>query len=121
MLDGDVAAFFSSAFGSFYLDALLYPPASFSDDGTGGGDDSPFGTAIPVKAQVDVATDAMRRSEGYVDTDVRILVLAHGLDPITTDYEVAVRGKRWSIANVGRDPAIAYYDLHGRLSGDAED
>ena len=29
--------------------------------------------------------------------------------------EIEVGGNRWSIANVSRDPALTYYDLHGRL------
>lgn len=113
LLDGDVAAFFSETFSGLYLDATLHR-ATLTDDGSGGG--AVTWTDEPVKAQLDAATQAMRDAPGYVDTDMRILVLAHGVAEINADSQITVAGKRWSIANVGRDPALAYYDLHGRLA-----
>jgi hypothetical protein len=114
MLDGAVAAVFSAAFSGFYLDATLHR-ATFTDDGMGGGS-ATFGEEA-VKAQLDATTQAQRAAEGYTDTDQRILVLASGVDEITTDDEITVNDKRWAIASVSRDPAGAYYDLRGRLSG----
>lgn len=112
LLDGGVAAAFGSMFAGFYLDASLHR-ASITDDGAGGGSVG-FADAQPVKAQLDQATQAMRDSPGYVDTDQRILVLAYGIDAITTDDEITVDGLRWSIASVTQDPAGACYELRGR-------
>lgn len=114
LLEGDVASFFSSAFGGFYLDALLYRPNAFNDDGKGGGSGGGFATPETVKAQLDQTTDAMRAAEGFVETDQRIIVLAHGIAAITTDCEIEVGGTRWMIATVSQDPAKAYYELRGR-------
>lgn len=114
LLDGGLASVFSSVLGSIYLDAQLYRPMAADDDGAGGGDGGGFAPAEPVKAQIDVATQAMREAPGYVDTDVRILILASGVLKPDTDCEIEVGGDRWSIANVGQDPAQSYWDVHGR-------
>lgn len=114
LLEGDLAGVFSAAFSGLYVEATLYRPSAFADDGKGGGTSSGFGPGEPVKAQLDSATQAMRASEGFVETDQRILVLAHGVAPIDTDCEISVKGQRWAIASVTQDPAGAYYDLHGR-------
>jgi hypothetical protein len=114
LLDGQARAFFAQAFGGIFLDATLYR-ATLSDDGAGGGTAS-F-AAESVKAQLDETTQAMRAAEGYTDTDQRILVLAEGVDPITTDDEITVGGIRWAIASVSQDPCGAYFELRGRRSG----
>jgi hypothetical protein len=114
LLDGDVAEFFSSAFSGFYLDATLHRPA-FTDDGAGGGSTTWADEAV--KVQPEATTQAMRDSPGYVDTDRRFLMLAHGVAEPTTDCELTLAGQRWAIANWSRDPAGAYYDLHGRKAG----
>lgn len=111
LLDGDLAAAFHGVFSSVYLDATLH--RSTLTLNTAGGGSQSF-VDEPVKAQLSRTTQSMRDRAGYVDTDQRILVLAHGVDEIDPDCEITVRGKRWSIANVGTDPALAYYDLHGR-------
>jgi len=119
LLDGGVAAAFSSAFSSFYLDGELYRPVAFADDGKGGGSGGGFGAPEAVKVQVDAATQAMRSADNYVETDQRILVLALGVDPIDTDCEIVAGGTRWGIASVARDPAGAYYELRGQRKADA--
>lgn len=114
LLDGGLASVFASAFSGFYLDASLHR-ATMTPDGKGGGT---TGWAAPeaVKAQLDSTTQAMQGADGYVDSDQRILVLASGLAPITTDDEITVDGNRWAIESVSRDPAGAYFDLRGRKS-----
>lgn len=111
LLDGEIEAIFAQAFGPIYLDATLHRQ-KVNYDGAGGG--VVGWTDEPVKGQLDVATWAMQRAEGYVDGDQRILVLKHGVDPITTDDEITIRDIRWQIASVSIDPALSYYDLHGR-------
>lgn len=112
LLEGNLAAVFASAFGGVFVDATLYRWSTV-DDGKGGGT-SGFDLGTPVKAQLDQATQAQIQGDGYVDTDQRILVLASGVAPISTDDEIVVGGTRWMIASVGRDPAGSYYDLRGR-------
>lgn len=111
LLDGGVAAAFSGAFSSFYLDATVHRP-TITEDGEGGG--SIHYADEPVKAQLDAATEAMRSSDGYTDKDVRILVLAHGLAEIDSDCQITLKGVRYSIANPSQDPAGAYWELRGR-------
>jgi hypothetical protein len=121
LLDGGIASTFASAFGSMFLTAKLYRPNAFTDDGMGGGSGSGFDSGTLIRAQLDEASQAMMAADGYAETDQRILVLASGVDPITTDCEIElpVGGTRWSIASVTQDPARAYYDLRGRKKSGA--
>lgn len=114
LLDGDLAATFGAAFSGIYLDATLHR-ATITFNGSGGG--SASYADEPVKAQLTSTTEAMRSSENYVDSDQRILVLAYNIDPITSEDEITVKGRRWSIADVNQDPAAARYEMRGRLSG----
>lgn len=113
LLDGGLASVFAGAFSSFYLDAELHR-AVIAPDGKGGGTVD-FVDPEPVKAQLDKTIE--RTVDGNVDTFQRILVLAHGLAPISTDDEITVKGTRWAIALIDTDPAGAYFDLAGRKSG----
>lgn len=113
-LDGGVAEAFAGIFGGFYLDASLYRPATFTDDGAGGGADPADPAPEAVKVQIDTATEAMRASDGFADGDVRILMLAHGVTAPNTDCEVEARGVRYSIQSVSNDPCISYYEMRGR-------
>lgn len=117
LLDGGLATAFSAAFAPIFLDGTLYRWSTVSD-GKGGGSSS-FDGGTAVKAQLDQTTEAMQSADGYVDTDQRILVLASGVAPISTDDEIAVAGTRWMIASAARDPAGAYYDLRGRRKASA--
>lgn len=112
LLDGGLASLFSTALSGLYLDATLHR-ATLTDNGKGGGSAS-FADQL-VKAQLDRTIE--RKVDGVVDTYQRILVLASGLALITSDDEITVGDVRWSIADVSRDPAGAYFDLAGRKSG----
>lgn len=107
-------------FGGFYLDAELYRPATFSDDGAGGGEDGEFGDPEDVKVQPEATSQAMRDTPGYIETDRRFLMLAHGHAEPDTDCELEFEDQRWSVVNWSRDPCGAYYDLHTRRRGAAE-
>jgi hypothetical protein len=114
LLDGGIAATFAAVFGAVYLDGSLYRPSAWADDGQGGGTDNGFATPEAVKVQIDQATQAMRAAEGYVDGDVRILMLAHSVAAPDTDCEVAAGGARYMVQSVATDPAGSYYELRAR-------
>jgi hypothetical protein len=113
LLDGRLAATFAGVFNAFYLDGSLYR-SGYADDGMGGGSGSGFGPAEAVKVQLDSASQQMLQADGYVEGDVRILMLAHGVLPPDTDCEIACGGGRYMIESVGTDPAGSYYELRGR-------
>jgi hypothetical protein len=119
-LDGGGAALFASVLASVYLDASLYrPTGAGGDNGAGGGDDPALGAAEPVKVQMEAATDAMREAEGYQSTDVRFLMLAHGVTRPDSNCQLGLNGIRYGIRTpVGRDPAGAYWDIHARVIGE---
>jgi hypothetical protein len=119
LLEGQIAAVFSQAFSGIYLDGLLYRPDPFADDGAGGGANGGFGTPQPVKYQPEETSQDMRSTEGYVDTDQRFFLLAHGISEPNTDCELAAGGKRWSIYACQRDPGSTYYDLFTHFLRDA--
>jgi hypothetical protein len=114
LLDGGMAAAFAGVFSAVYLDGQLYRAIEFTDDGKGGGSGDGFSPAEAVKVQIDQANQAMRGAEGYVEGDVRILMLAHGVASPDTDCEVGAGGARYMIESVGTDPAGSYYELRGR-------
>jgi hypothetical protein len=113
-LDGGGAALMASVFGGIYLDATLHRPTT-TDNGKGGGSVNPDDVGTPVKVQMESATEAMRQAEGYTVRDVRFLMLALGVDHPDTDCQITFNGVRHAIVGpVGRDPAGAYWDIHGR-------
>jgi hypothetical protein len=120
LLDGGGAALMASVLGSTYLDASLYrPTGAGGDNGKGGGDDPTMGDPESVKIQFEAATDAMREATGYESTDLRILMLAHGVDKPTSDCQLEHGTTRYGIRTpVGRDPAGCYWDIHARVIGE---
>lgn len=115
LLDGGGAALMHAVFSGIYLDADLYRPTIFTDDGAGGGDDPAVGDPEAVKIQLEAATEAMRAAEGFTQLDVRILMLAHGVERPDTNCTIDYEGAHYAIIGpVGRDPAGAYWDIHGR-------
>lgn len=114
LLDGQLAAAFAGPFGALYLDGQLFRALDFVGDGMGGGTGDGFAPAQAVKVQIDQATQAMRSADGYVEGDVRILMLAHGVVTPDTDAEVGAGGVRYMIESVGTYPAGSYFELRGR-------
>lgn len=114
-----IAGSISAAFGGPYHPAkLLYAGTPIKD--AGGSIISP-GTASEVdcRAQVDVATEAMRSSEGFMAEDVRLLIL----DPITLDRTPKLSilagpfaGKVYSLISVKRDPLGFGWECQGRIT-----
>ena len=112
----NIATGFSTAFGAPFASAVVHSSgAPILDDGGSivtPGDAS----ARSCVAQIDTATDAMRTTDGFVEGDVRILVLADGITgTITTDDRIEIEDAgMWSIQSVSRDPAGIGFELRGR-------
>lgn len=119
VMDGGMATLFANVFSAIYLDGTLYRPGAFADDGKGGGSSAAFDSGSPVKVQIDAATFAMQQADGFVEGDVRILMLAHGITAPDTDCELGAGGSRWQIESVATDPAGTYYELRGRRKSGA--
>lgn len=116
----NLATGFSEAFGGPFIDATAsWPGTPVYDDG---GSIVTPGTPVdlPCKVQFDTATTAMRQTEGFQQTDVRILVLGASITaPISTEASIVVaegpRAGTWSLLSVERDPAGIGYECQGRL------
>jgi hypothetical protein len=119
LLDGGLAGVFAAAFSSIYLPGYVHVPEDPVYDEGGSKVPGTGSMPYPCRLQVDSVTQRMRQAEGYADKDVRILILASGLEAdVTTDCEVEVRAGmhqgRYMIASVDRDPAGASFDCRGR-------
>ena len=72
-----------------------------------------------VTVQFDSTTQAMRAAEGFLETDVRILVLANDLPrPMDTRAKVIVADGRhagtWEVLSAQSDPVGIGWDCRGR-------
>ncbi|MES2783599.1 MAG: hypothetical protein V4657_12455 [Pseudomonadota bacterium] len=109
----------SAMYGGPYYDALVHSPGEAVYDDGGSIITPGDATVRTCQAQVDSVTQDMRREEGFVDGDVRILVLATTLSgAITTDDQIEILGGanvgRFMVQSVSRDPFGVYYELRGR-------
>ena len=116
-----IATGFSSAFGGPFVSARLHHAGSPVIDDGGSIVTPGTATARTCTAQVDVATDAMRLQDGFVEGDVRIIVLSDGLTgPITTDERCEIMSGifagMYSVESVGRDTAGIGFELRGRAA-----
>lgn len=116
LLTGGIAAIFSGVFSALYLDGLLHAGTGEPIYGPGGavtgytgGDD------VPIKVQIDSASEAMRQADGFAQGDVRLIILARGMPALTSDHEVTIEGVRYSIQSVERDPAMSHWVCRGRV------
>lgn len=116
LLGGGIAAVFGAAFGGLYLDGFVRRDASdpiYADDGSITG--YAGGADVPCKVQVDAASHAMRQAEGFVDGDVRLIVLTHSLGiDLTTDHRVAVGGKVYLVMSCELDAPGSHWLCRGR-------
>lgn len=112
LLDGGIAAIMRNAFGGIYLPATLTKRVLSYDDG---GSPTYTDTQHACRAQIDVATEAMRQTPGYTEKDVAIYILKDTLDvaPDTSDEIETTRG-RFAIYNVQTDPANSYWLIQGQ-------
>lgn len=113
----EIAGLVSEAVGGPYHAATLtYPGTPVKDDG---GSIVTPGTTVVVacKAQVDVATEAMRQAEGFLSEDVRLLII--GVAALDTKPQLALSagpfaGKVYAILSAGRDPLGFGWECRGR-------
>ncbi|MXP42983.1 hypothetical protein GRI65_00770 [Altererythrobacter sediminis] len=114
-----IAVGFSDAFGGPFTEATAnWPGVPVYDDG--GSIVTPGVPAqYPCRAQFDAATQSMRLSEGFLETDVRVLVLSASLSvPLDTEAKIIVSdgmySGTWALKSCGRDPAGVGYECRAR-------
>lgn len=108
-----LATSFSAKFGGPYADAAArWPGVPTLDDG---GSITTPGTPVEIacRAQIDLATEAMRQAPDFLQTDVRLLVL--GVDALDTAATVDVAGRgTYALLTVTRDPAGIGWECRAR-------
>lgn len=109
----------ATAVGAPFYDATAKWPGTATYD-SGGSITAP-GTPVekPCRAQFDSATQAMRATEGFLETDVRILVLAASIDGVLdTEAKIVVASGEyagtWALLSCQRDPASVGFECRGR-------
>lgn len=109
----------ATAVGAPFYNATANWPGTPTYD-TGGSITSP-GTPVSLscRAQFDSATEAMRQQEGFLETDVRILVLADSLaGTLDTKAKILVASGdyagTWALMTCVRDPASIGFECRGR-------
>jgi hypothetical protein len=114
LLDGGIAAIFGAAFSGIYLDATLHTGTGAPVYGAGGVITGYAGGDKAVKVQVDAATDAMRRGDGYAEGDVRLIILAQGIGSVTSDHRLTVGAVAYSLQSTELDAAASHWICRGR-------
>jgi hypothetical protein len=123
LLDGGAASLFGDIFGGLYVAASVSGGATTTYT-AGGKLQRARAGARACKVQVDSATQSMRETEGFTETDRAIYVLATSLEgDLDTDAEITVEagpyaGATFRATGIERDPAGAYWRCRGiRKSG----
>jgi hypothetical protein len=118
-LFAELATGLSDQFGAPFEEVTATWPGTPVKDA--GGSITTPGTPVSrtCKAQFDAASQAMRAAEGFLEADVRILVLAASLDGVldSTAKIVAAAGisaGTWTLLSCQRDPAGIGYECRGR-------
>jgi hypothetical protein len=124
----DVAAMFagiaqgiSAQFGGPYVDGVVIDQTGAVFDDGGSITIPGSATERACQVQVDLATEAMRQSDGFADGDARFLILAATLDGgLNTDATVQVLdgplAGSWLVSAIERDPCGIYWQGRGRRS-----
>jgi len=113
---------FSDQFGGPFVAAeAVWPGVAVKDPG---GSVVWPGTPVryPCRAQFDTATQAMRATEGFLETDVRVLVLAATLAvPLDSMAQIRVAEGQyagvWALLSCARDPVGIGYECRARRIG----
>jgi hypothetical protein len=115
----NLAQGFSEQFGGPFVDGyVLSQTAPVMDDG---GSIVTPGTPQnrPCKVQIDTATEAMRGADGFVDGDVRFIILSASVSgALDTDCRVQVLSGPsagiWHVSGLERDPLALCWTGRGR-------
>ena len=121
MLDqvfSNLATGFAAQFGAPFGDATATWPGTATLDS--GGSITSAGTPVSLacKAQFDAPTQAMRATEGFMETDARVIVLAFAASLDTRARITVASGANagtWELLSVTRDPAGIGYECRGRM------
>ena len=115
----NLATGFAATFGSPFEDArAAWPGVPMRD--SGGSIVTPGDPVeLDCKAQFDAPTQAMRADAGFLQTDVRILVLAASLaGTLDTAARIVIasgaNAGAWELMSCTRDPAGIGYECRGR-------
>ena len=114
-----LATGFAAQFGAPFGDAVASWPGVPSHDAGGSITTPAAPTTASCKAQFDAPTQAMRASEGFLETDARILVLAASLvGTLDESAKIVVASGAntgtWALLSVTRDPAGIGYECRAR-------
>lgn len=114
LLDGDdIRALFGDVFADIFGGCFLIRVEMMRQPG---GTLRPVEeTPVPIKVQIDRADEAMRKSAGYTDTDVKLIILQAGVagrQPNSDDIVIA-QGQRWKVSGVRQDPARSHWIMRG--------
>jgi hypothetical protein len=117
LLDGGLARIMGAAFGSTYLSATLHRALPAVRDAGGSVTNAGQFADMPCRAMFELVAEELNVRDNVVDQAQRIFVLAASLTgPITPADQITLAGQRYQVVSVDRDPALAYWDLRGRLA-----
>lgn len=111
ILNGSLAPMVSGLLSNLYLPATLHHRTLTKQSG---GDLSTAERNYPCRAQLDRATYSMRQDASFVQGDVRLIVLAHGLPDLTADCELTLNGVRYQLFDPQPDAARTHWRSRGR-------
>lgn len=112
LLDGGIRDYFGQVLSGFYLPAILVRYTK-TPNGKGGFTTSTANGNIQV--QKDNADKTMRETPGFVETDVKFIILQRnaGAAP-TTDDRITFQGLTWLVFRVRRDAADSHWVVHAK-------
>lgn len=115
----NLATGFAEQFGGPFADAVATWQGAAVKDAGGSIITPATASSYNCKAQFDAATHSMRQAEGFLEDDVRIIVLSATLNR-TLDSEAVISvaagqyAGTWSLLSCTRDPAGIGYECRGR-------
>lgn len=118
----DLATGFAAQFGAPFQDVVATWPGMAEYDDGGSIVTPGVPVAKPCKAQFDAPTEGMRSDPGFLEKDVRIIVLSGTLNG-TLDGEASIivsdgeHAGTWSLETVTGDPAGIGWECRARKVG----
>lgn len=98
-----------------YVDAVATWPGTPTYDAGGSIVTPGTPASYPCRVQIDAPTQQMREAEGFLQTDVRILVLAASLAvPLDTGARVTAGGVTYALLSCQGDPAGVGFECAAR-------